>query len=148
MKTHRKRREVVSRKGSLRRAAASVELALFMPILLCLIWGAIEACTMIYLKQSLTVAAYEGARTAIAAEATTESVDARCRQVLKERSVNDASIALDPADVAIVDIGQYITVTASAPCNANSVLPGWFFSNATLEGRATMMKELQTQQAP
>ena len=41
-----------------------------------LVIGTIEACSMIFLKQSLAVAAYEGARTAIVPGTTQADVDA------------------------------------------------------------------------
>jgi len=48
-----------------RRAVAASELAVCLPILVLLVLAMIESCTMIFLKQSLTVSAYEGIRKAI-----------------------------------------------------------------------------------
>ena len=43
-----------------RRAVAAVEFAVCLPVIIMLVFGAIEASSFIFLKQSLNVAAYEG----------------------------------------------------------------------------------------
>ncbi len=45
-----------------RRAAAMIEFAICMPVFFLLAMGTIETCRMIYLRQSLKLAAYECAR--------------------------------------------------------------------------------------
>ena len=57
------------------RGTALAEIAVCLPIIVLLAFASIEACTMIYLKQSLTIAAYEGGRTAVTPGAT--SADGR-----------------------------------------------------------------------
>ena len=42
-----------------------VELAICLPVLILLLFGTIEACAIIYLNQSLKIAAYEGARVSL-----------------------------------------------------------------------------------
>ena len=61
---HRKRHYRRRRHG-----AAATEFAVCLPVLMLLLLGMLEACTMIFLKQSLAVAAYEGGHTALAADA-------------------------------------------------------------------------------
>jgi Flp pilus assembly protein TadG len=124
-----------------RRAVAASELAVCLPILVLLVLAMIESCTMIFLKQSLTVAAYEGIRTAIEPDSTSANIEAACNAVLADRRVNDAKITITPSNFASIARGQYITVTVSAPAGKNSVIPGSFFSGRTLAGSATMMKE-------
>ena len=124
-----------------RRAVAASELAVCLPILVLLVLAMIESCTMIFLKQALTVAAYEGIRTSIEPNATTANVEAACKAVLTDRRVNDAKITINPTNFSAIARGQYITVTVSAPAGKNSVIPGTFFSGRTLAGSATMMKE-------
>ena len=48
-----------------RRGVAAVELAVCLPVIILLVFGAIEASSFIFLKQSLNVAAYEGIRESI-----------------------------------------------------------------------------------
>lgn len=96
---------------------------------------------MIYLKQSLTIAAYEGGRTAIIPGATSAEVEADCQQVLTDRDVQSATIDITPSNITPVKAGNYIVVEVSAPCNANSLFASWFYSGRTLTGRAEVMKE-------
>jgi hypothetical protein len=106
-----------------------------------LVLSSIEACTMIFLDHSLTIASYEGIRVAINYDATTSAVTARCNQIITQRSVNQASISINPPDVSNVERGQPITVTVSAPCEANVIIPPWFYQGRTLSASTTMVKE-------
>ena len=124
-----------------RRAVAATELAVCLPILVLLVLAMIESCTMIFLKQSLSVAAYEGIRAAIEPDATAGSVQTACNAVLEDRRVSDATIKITPTNFTNIPRGQYITVSVSAPAGKNSVIPGSFFTGRTLGGSATMMKE-------
>lgn len=97
---------------------------------------------MIFLKQSLTVAAYEGVRTALEDQAIARDVRRTGQQILTQRRVQGGAIAVNPSNIPAVPTGQYITVTVSAPADRNSVIPGSFFRGRTLTASATMMKEL------
>lgn len=124
-----------------RRAVAATELAVCLPVLLLLVLGMIESCTMIFLKQSLTVAAYEGVREALEPAAVAADVNACCTRVLADRGVNSPTIVVSPANFETLATGEYITVTVSAPADANAVVPAGFFRGKTLSASATMMKE-------
>lgn len=125
-----------------RRGVATVELAVCLPLLVLFCFGAIEACSMIYLKQSLTIAAYEGGRTANALGATTSDVEATCNQILADRGIAGGVVATTPSQISSANPGTYIAVEVSAPTTANSLLPPWFFSTGSnLEGRSEFMKK-------
>jgi Flp pilus assembly protein TadG len=124
-----------------RSGIAAAEFAVCLPVLLVIVFGSIEACTMIFFKQSLTVAAYEGVRVAVKHNATNTDVGAAGNQILSDRKVKDGTIVTIPADISTAPVGSYITVRVTAPCNSNSALRGWFFNNYSLHGDATMMKE-------
>ncbi len=126
---------------SRRSGAATVELAVCLPVILTLVLGTIEVCTMVFLKQSLTIAAYEGARVAISQNATNDRVLAACNQILTDRKVRNARIRLTPSDISSAAEGSYIVVRIRAACNANSVIRGGFFSGKRMQGRVSMMKE-------
>jgi Flp pilus assembly protein TadG len=124
-----------------RRGAAAAEAAICLPVLLLVALGAIQAASMIFAKQALTTAAYEGAREAIRVNATSTDVQAACQHILTERGIVDTNITIDPIDLANAAVGSYITVSVTAPSDSNSFLRGWYFGNRTLEGRSVMMKE-------
>jgi hypothetical protein len=132
-----------SRRGHFvrRRAAAAAELAICLPLIVMLALASIEACSMIFVDHSLTIASYEGVRVAINYDATNAGVLARCNQIISQRSVADATISINPANVANVPRGQAIQITVSAPCDSNMIIPPWFFGGKTLSASTTMVKE-------
>jgi Flp pilus assembly protein TadG len=129
------------RRISPRRAAAAAEMAICLPLMVMLVLGSIETCSMIYLRHSLTIASYEGARVAINFDGTNTEVLARCDEILDAREVADANIDIEPDDVANVERGQPISITVSAPSDSNNILPPWFYGGKTLSHRMTMVKE-------
>jgi hypothetical protein len=126
---------------SLRRAAAAAELAICLPLIISLALASIEACSMIFLDHSLTIASYEGVRVAINYDATNATVRARCNQIITNREVNGSTITITPADVSNVPRGTPIAVTVAAPCNSNMIIPPWFYGGRTLTSTTTMVKE-------
>ena len=98
---------------------------------------------MVYLKQSLSIAAYEGVRTAIGATATTADVQNTCNQILLGRNVVDPSVTLTPANFDHSSPGEYVDVTVSAPCDKNTVVPNAFYKGKTLSSTASMMIEFR-----
>ena len=133
---HRRRNRRDQRAG-----VAATELAACLPVIVLLVLAMIECCTMIFLKQSLTVAAYEGARTAIELDATDADVLTASNDILTDRRGRGASTVVRPANIERLAPGEYIEVTVSASAAANSTIPGSFFRGRTLEGSAEMMKE-------
>ncbi len=123
------------------RGVAATEFAVCLPLIMVLLLGTLEASTMIFLKQTLSIAAYEGARTAITSNATVTDVEGACNRILTQRSVADSSIAVTPSPLASQSVQSWITVTVSAPASSNSVIQGLFYSSHTVSAQATMMKE-------
>ena len=130
------------RHNSDRRGVAAAEFVVCLPIIVLLVLGMIECCTMIFLKQSLTVASYEGVRTALEDRAVGADVLRSSQQILTQRRVQGGTITVSPANIPAVPTGQFITVTVTAPASRNSVIPGSFFRGQILSASATMMKEL------
>jgi Flp pilus assembly protein TadG len=126
---------------SRRRGVAATEFAVCLPIIVLLVIGTIEACSMVFLKQSLAVAAYEGARTAIIPNATTAQIKAAAEQVLKDRKIDNATVTITPTNIDALVPGDFVDVKVSAPCNANSIVPNKFYKGKTLSANASMMIE-------
>ena len=124
-----------------RRGAVAVEMAVVLPVLLLLIFGIIESCNLIFLKQSLTVASYEGVRASIAQGNTSVVVNERANQILNDRKIKSATLTITPSNFTVAPYGSYIAVEVSAPYSANSIIPGWFFGGITLKSKVRMMKE-------
>ena len=124
-----------------RNGAATVELAVCLPVLALLVFGSIEAASFIFLKQSLQVAAYEGVREAIRADTTDALAINRARAILDSRVVRDANIRFPAGSVASLARGQQVVIEVSAPTRTNSPLAGQWVANRTLTARVVMLKE-------
>lgn len=129
------------RRAGKSRGVAATELAVCLPVVVLLVVGTIEACSAIFLKQSLTVAAYEGARTALAERQVAGSVQKACDQILNDRKVNGGTVTITPADIASLKPGDFVDVRVFAPCNSNSLVPTTFYRGRTLSATASMMVE-------
>ncbi|MBX3445050.1 MAG: pilus assembly protein [Planctomyces sp.] len=126
-----------SRRDS-RRGLAVVELAISLPLLLMLTFATIEASNAIYLKQSLTLAAYEAARTATGPGGTEDDGQLRADEILGARNIRNSSVSFSPRLTANLPTGTAITITVSAPSNSNSVGPQWHIRNSTIRAQVVM----------
>lgn len=123
------------------RAVAAVEFAVCLPVILILVFGAIEASSFIFLKQSLHVAAYEGARLAVRIGSNNEDATQSVQNLLSSRNVRDFSVHFPNGEAGDANRGDEIVVEVSAPTNTNSPLAGQFVSNRILTARVVMVKE-------
>jgi len=124
-----------------RRGNATVELAVLLPVLVLIVFGTIETCSMIYTTQTLHISAYEGSRMCLVPKSTAAQVEVAANQMLTDRRVRGPSIAISPINFSNAPIGTNITVTVTAPANSNNFVPSFFFAGRTLTGTCTMMKE-------
>ncbi len=131
-----------TRSATKRRGIAAAELAVCLPVMVLLTLAMIETCTMIFLKQSLSVAAYEGAHAAIAPGTTTAQARAVADSILRDRRVNAATVEFFPRRLESVREGEFFEVRVSAPSDRNAVLPGRFFRGRTLTSSAKFVMEL------
>ncbi len=130
-----------NRQAKKRSGVAAVEMAVCMPMLVILVFGSIEASSFIFLKQSLSVAAYEATREAARDGATSASAIAQAENILNARNVQGASVAIVVDEVLNIPRGEEVIVEVSAPTEQNSPLLGRFLTNRTLTSRVVMLKE-------
>lgn len=131
--------ECISQKR--RRAAAVVEFAVCLPLIMLLILGSIEATSAVFLKQALTAAAYEGIREAAQANSTTTLAQQRALDVLNNRQVRGFNVAFTPGDVRTAVRGQRIAIEVSAPMSPNSPFMGNVVRDRVARVRTVMIKE-------
>ena len=136
---HRCRKD--QRRATKRRGVAAVEFAVCLPIIVLLVMGSIEASSFIFLKQSLSVAAYEGAREAIRSGAVSLDADARARTILTSRQVQGFQIQFPGNDPGTARRGDEIIVQVTAPTAINSPLAGQFVADRLLSSSVVMVKE-------
>jgi Flp pilus assembly protein TadG len=124
---------------SSRRGVAAVEFAVCLPMIILLVFGAIEASSFIFLKQSLNVAAYEGIREAV--RANNASATGRAQNILNSRNVRDFGITFPNGESLTKSRGQEVVIEVTAPTGTNSPLAGQFVANRVLTARIVMVKE-------
>ncbi|QEG39900.1 TadE/TadG family type IV pilus assembly protein [Roseimaritima ulvae] len=134
-------RRSAGRIAAKRRGVAAVEFAVCLPVLILLVFGAIEAASFIFLKQSLNVAAYEGCREAIRSTGSNAEAQTKAVAILDARNVRDAQVRFVSGDVAAINRGEKVVLEVSAPTRANSPLAGQFIDNRDLTARVVMVKE-------
>ena len=114
-----------------RAAIAAVELALCLPLLVVAVFGTLETCHAIYMRQNLSIVAYEGARIGIVRGADKALVDYQCKLMLDSRKILDYQIDVSP-DPASLSAGDLLTVQVSAGCDANITMSNFFYDSKTL----------------
>lgn len=121
--------------------AAVVEVAVVLPLFVIIILGTIEACSVIFLQQSLEVAAYEGARVSIVPRSNAGNVEAAASLQLEGRGIQDFSVTVVPSNFSTQPYGTFVRVQVSAPCNTNSLLFSTIYRSRTLTAEVEMMLE-------
>ncbi len=135
---HRRRCE------SRRSGVATIEFALVLPALVALTIGTIDICSMLFLKESATLAAYEGARRGVARDRTNADATARVMEFLDDRGIQYSganvvtfgSPSFDDADTL-----EHVTITVNVPAAGNLLIPSQMFGDMTLSANVTMRKE-------
>ena len=123
-----------------RAGAAVVEFAVCLPLIVLIVLGTIEAGSLLFLKQTLVQAAYEGAKVAIV-NGDPDQVEAVVDAVAASRNLTGVNVQFTPSDRASVPAGETITITISAPGDANSLIPFGPFRNQTVQTSASMVRE-------
>lgn len=130
------------RKARQRKGIATSEIAICLPIIIFLTLGVLETCTVIFLKESITLSAYEGARVGIRKQGTDAFVTAKVTEFLDSRGIvydSDFITISDPGFDDADDL-EHVTVTVTVPCAGNTYT-GWMFSGRFVSASVTMRKE-------
>ncbi len=123
-----------------RKGAALVELAICLPVLLLIVYGALEAAGMIFLRQALVQSAYEAVKVAVKTGNAETALEAAL-DVAEGRNIDQLTVVFTPSDPGAVARGTLVTVTASAPGDQSSPLPLGLFRGLTVAAQAVMVKE-------
>ena len=135
-----------TRSATRRKGAASVEFAFCLPVLFMLTFGTIDICTMIFLNESASLAAYEGARRGVGRGYTNADATARVIEFLDERGImyNAGSVCqISSPGFENADTLEHVTVTVTIPCAGNLLLPSDMIGNLVVSSDVTMRKEYQ-----
>ncbi len=127
-----------------RKGVATVELALVVPALIALTIGTIDVCSMMFLKESAVLAAYEGARRGVARDRTNADVRVRVMEFLDERGIvydGATAVSISSPDFDSAETLENVTVTVSVPAAGNLLIPSQMFGDLTVTANVTMRKE-------
>lgn len=136
---HRNARRGVAQHGS-RRAAATVEFALCLPVVFALFFGAVEMSRLNAVRNTIDNAAYEGARRAILPGATKAKVDAKANTILTAGSIRRARITMNPP--IVLSSTPRVTVTIEVQMDENSWVAPIYSKGLRLRRSCTLSREL------
>lgn len=124
-----------------RRGVAAVELAICLPLLTTFTFASIELCSALYLRQTLAIAAYEGARVATHPQGLQADATQSANRILTERRINGGQITFSPTSINGLPDGTLIRVSVQAPAASNSLLRFGLFGSSQLSVSCSMRKE-------
>lgn len=102
---------------------AVAETAILLPLITLLVFGSIELANGIFLKQSITIAAYEGGRAISRAGATEAHGEARVAEILSMRNVSEYQVSFSPEVTMDTPRGTTLEISVTAPASTLSVGP-------------------------
>ena len=110
-------------------------------MLLVLVFGAIESANAIFLKQSLTIGAYEAAKAATTPQGTSTFATQRCSEVLAVRDITSFQITYSPASITeTLARGPEVSVTVTVNADSAATGPLWIFSGQPLSATIKMVR--------
>ncbi|MAI31830.1 MAG: pilus assembly protein [Rubripirellula sp.] len=124
-----------------RSGVAAAECAVCLPLLILLVFGSIEATSLIFLKQTLNIAAYEGIREAIKVGSNNASGTSRAENILRSRDVKSFEISFPNGQSGQTKRGDAVVLEVRASSAANSPLVGRFIKDRPVVTRVVMVKE-------
>lgn len=134
-------RTVCRRRNKARRGAALVEFTVCLPLFLVIVLATVETCRMIYLQQSLKLAAYECARLGITPDATYDTLQLQCDLLLQGRGLENYTFSIDPMDPSELEYEDNLTVSVSIPASEATILGSFFYQGKTVTESVTIMAE-------
>ncbi|QDT06666.1 TadE-like protein [Rubripirellula lacrimiformis] len=134
------------RRDSNRSGIATVEFAIVLPVLFVLTLGTIDVCSVMFLKESAVLAAYEGARQGVARGRTNANVTTRVREFLDERNIQYQSgsvCTFSSPGFESAETLENVTVTVNIPAAGNLLIPTERFAELIVTASVTMRKEYE-----
>lgn len=95
---------------------------------------------MLFLRQTLVQASYEGAKVAIRSGDQT-AAETAVKQVAAGRRISGLNIVTTPRNLADAAEGDLIKISVTAPGDSNSFFPFGPFKNKLVSAEAVMVRE-------
>lgn len=107
-----------------RRGIAATEAAIALPVVVLLIFGMLQICHLIHLKQRLTTACYIGTQTMAQSGSSESEVVDQVVLLLQSQGIDSPQVTIDPpATLGTVAAHQNYTLHVAAPVTSNLPLP-------------------------
>ena len=124
-----------------RQGVAAVEAAICLPILLTVTLLFIEFSNLLFLRQTLKVASYEGIRVATKQGSSADDVAEVCQNILDSRQVVDYEISIEPEVFSVIDRGTLVTVSIDVGKSQNRMFGLLLGNENTIEIESYGLKE-------
>ncbi len=128
-----------AKKSEQRSGAAAVEFALTFPLLILMLFGAVELSHANMVLNSTEAAAYEGARRGIVPGSEAETCIASSQRMLDIAGVRGGSITVEPASL-LIDTDT-IRVTIEVPYSSNTIVAPLFTRNLRIVRTCELIRE-------
>ena len=96
---------------------------------------------MIYVRQSLKIAAYECARLAIVPGATSTNLQSQCDLILLGRNIRGYRLTCVPEDPKSLKYGDFFKTTIQIAAQDSAIVGTWFYRNKVFTESVTIMAE-------
>ncbi len=133
---------IISPSARRRRGMAVVEMAFCLPVIVLIIFGGIQAANLIFLKQAVTEAAYEGALFGSKAEATQSETLSRVQAILDARNIEGTTITAGNGGLGVDELtpGQTLSIRITATSSSNALGPQIFVVPHAIESEVFARK--------
>lgn len=109
--------------------------------MLILIFGTLEVCQRLILRETAAVAAYETARLAARRNVSAERAIERGQSVLEGRRISGGGVDLTPDDLTGIPTGSELEVTVTVPVVSNTTVSYVLPLAGEITVVATMLRE-------
>jgi Flp pilus assembly protein TadG len=123
-----------------RYGTAATEMAVAMPLLITLVFGSIEIANAVFLRQSLSMAAYEAAKVITRPGSNEVLARYRCDEVLAVRKVTAYTLSFSPTVTTATPRGTQVTVTLTATASNLSYGPVQFMAGKMMTSTVVMVR--------
>jgi len=122
-----------------RKAAVTVETAVIFPVVILFFFAQFELVRLNNIRNSVYMAAYDGARAAIVPGSTAEDATATANGILDSVSAINGTVVVTPS--TITDDTEEVTVTVTVPLDDNSWTTPLYAPGRELTATVTLARE-------
>ena len=124
-----------------RNGTAAIETAILLPLLILVTFSSLELSNMVFLKQGLSIATYEGAKIATSPGTTDSQARARVQEILTARGLSNTSISITPTVNSLTPRGTMVTVAVTSDDASAGVLSVRMFTPRMLQNQTAMVRQ-------